>query len=399
MKNCGKKCLLMCIFLFSNTHLFSNFDLKIIMNGPTQVYPGQTLLIGYELHYSKNFEIIHRYLPLFNSSNLVYLGEPKIEYSYEKKGRLLRMNQKVIASKPGKIAFGPSFILGSTDSEEEVEAKALGFSFEVLEFPLEKQPRNFLGAIGEYTMQSSIEVNKVTLGNFLKMELVISGSGDLDSIKPPDLSFLKDKGIEARLFSIEGNKKGIAKHFSYNLTFLSAQINEVPSLSFSFFEPYSKTYKTVWTKPLFISVVDYVNKREKQSKRLPVFQKEKSSSSVIFLKPKNELRNRQLLSFKIILVVLLALSVLWYLLPVIRRNKFSFRNKVLDFLEKAKNSQNEQEAIYYLKQAIKIRYGDKDLPQKIASYIESLESYLYSLKTEKELILLIEEGEKLLLDS
>ena len=101
----------------------------------------------------------------------------------------------------------------------------------------------------------------VKVGDKFEIELVISGSGDLSTIKPPELS--KQDGFkEGFRFSdlpAPAKYKGLSKLFKVELRPLTATIHEIPPIEFSFFEPNQGKYITLISEALPIEVEPFLS--------------------------------------------------------------------------------------------------------------------------------------------
>ena len=118
----------------------------------------------------------------------------------------------------------------------------------VLPLPRENQPADFTGAIGSYTLSARASPTKVSAGDPVTVEVQISGKGVLDSITLPSLTnwsgfklYPPNTKVDFRdSLGMEG-----VKTFEQVAIPQTSAIREIPALSFSYFDPEAKTYRTL----------------------------------------------------------------------------------------------------------------------------------------------------------
>jgi BatD DUF11 like domain len=112
-------------------------------------------------------------------------------------------------------------------------------------------PPNFNGAIGEYTMSVTAGPTNVTVGDPITVRIQISGRGDLGSLTLPEQPGWHDftvypptaKVTTTDPFGLQG-----AKTFEQIVAPQNADLHELPSFSFSYFDPDTGSYRTL-TEP------------------------------------------------------------------------------------------------------------------------------------------------------
>ena len=126
--------------------------------------------------------------------------------------------------------------------------------------PAEK-PSSFTGAVGIYSVTSSIETKDLATKGFATLRLKVGGNGNLKFLVPPNLDF--PEGIDAKLVknllndsvTIHGGMG--SKIFEYQLKSRNVGTIIVPPVEFSFFDLQTQSYKTHKTEPL-----TYVQERQ-----------------------------------------------------------------------------------------------------------------------------------------
>ena len=117
--------------------------------------------------------------------------------------------------------------------------------------PRENAPPDFNGAIGRFTMAMSAGPTNVAAGDPITVKVQISGRGSLDALTLPEQPAWHDfkiyppttKVVTTDQLGLQGTKT-----FEQIVTPESAQIKSLPPVSFSFFDPEVKAYRTL-TEP------------------------------------------------------------------------------------------------------------------------------------------------------
>ncbi len=150
-----------------------------------------------------------------------------------------------------------------TRISELLHAEAPGFRFTIDPFPQVGKPLSFTGAIGVFTWKAHLlGPTSVVIGDRLHVELMVSGSGDLDTVSLPDIS--KQAGF-TNIFRISdvpspGTLSQQGKRFVIEMRPLTEEVSCVPSIEFSSFDPVTKRYLVTSTEPLPITVRSQVKK-------------------------------------------------------------------------------------------------------------------------------------------
>jgi len=121
----------------------------------------------------------------------------------------------------------------------------------VLPLPRENAPADFNGAIGKFTMAMSAGPTNVAAGDPITVKIQISGRGSLDALVLPDQPAWHDFKTYPPTTKVETTDQlGLqgTKTFEQIVTPQNADIRALPPISFSFFDPEVKTYRTL-TQP------------------------------------------------------------------------------------------------------------------------------------------------------
>jgi hypothetical protein len=147
--------------------------------------------------------------------------------------------------------FGPS-----TQAQQVplgVEAQTL----HVMPLPGENVPPGFTGAIGNYTMTFSAGPTNVATGDPITVKVQISGRGYLDAISLGEQAAWKDfKTYPPTTKTETTDQLGVqgTKYFEQLVTPQSSDVKELPGISFSYFDPDAKVYRTLAQPAVKLSV-------------------------------------------------------------------------------------------------------------------------------------------------
>ncbi|MBL7073499.1 MAG: protein BatD [Candidatus Omnitrophica bacterium] len=120
----------------------------------------------------------------------------------------------------------------------------------ILPFPAKGKPANFQGTVGNFNFSAYPESSKVKVGDPIMLHMTISGTGNLDTVTAPKVELSdKFKTYEPQV-TIEGGKKV----YEQVIIPKSADVKEIPAVSFSFFNPVRKKYETITKGPFPVEV-------------------------------------------------------------------------------------------------------------------------------------------------
>lgn len=127
------------------------------------------------------------------------------------------------------------------------------------------KPSDFKGAVGNFSIEAHLSKNNFTTDDACELNLIISGSGNLQLVNAPDMSWPADvEGFEPKIKD-DLNKASIPvsgrKLISYPFTAARPGSYSLPPLSFSYFDVKTASYKTATTGALSFTVTQGTGKR------------------------------------------------------------------------------------------------------------------------------------------
>jgi len=234
-------------------------------DGP--LYPGQTVDAGYRYIYNDTIELTKETLPLLQPEGFTTVGSPKARSFLRGNVMVREVRQTLKAEVSGQYAIGPSVVEGYVYRTSGGQKKYIGnkltasapaISVEIDSFPEEGRPASFYGAIGsDLSIRADVRgFTDVSLGEALSLTILIAGTGDIQNAPLPQLCCqpgFVGRFEEADVPVVETFKEG-KKYMIVDLKPLSTSIKAIPPIEYSFFDPSTKTYKTLKTDPIPITV-------------------------------------------------------------------------------------------------------------------------------------------------
>ncbi|MDA3930123.1 MAG: BatD family protein [Prolixibacteraceae bacterium] len=138
----------------------------------------------------------------------------------------------------------------------KTEVKSKPIPITVKELP--STPQGFKGAVGKFSVTSSIDKASITANEAITLKVRVDGNGNLKHINPFDFNFPPDFEVyDAKTsYNFKASESGIIGSTTFEQIFIPRFAGDytIPAQKFVYFEPRSKTYKTVYTKQFDIHV-------------------------------------------------------------------------------------------------------------------------------------------------
>jgi len=177
------------------------------------------------------------------------------------------------------------------------------------------KPANFSGAVGEFSINSSISTKELKTNDAVTIKLVISGTGNMKLISTPEAVFPKDFEVYDpkvdNKFTLMKNGLSGNKVIEYLAIPRHAGLYKIPPIEFSYFDLKTKSYKTLKTEEYDVEVtkgqgnasqvlVDFTNKEDL----------EMLGKDIRFIK-----MNEDLIKYKGTFFLGSRVYYLWYIIP------------------------------------------------------------------------------------
>jgi hypothetical protein len=202
--------------------------------------------------------------------------------------------------------------------------KSKSIEIEVLPLPEIGKPENFSGTVGRYSMRVSVDKTEVEVGQPITLKAKISGSGNIKSVGEPVISELPDfrtysSGSSENVSKENYRVQGI-KTYEEVLIPKKAGKYTMPPIEFSFFDPKAKSYQTLKSDPILLTVLPPAQASPTEIAQLSKQEIGRAVKDIRYIKlTSSELRNQRddlyqkplFLLFQ--LVPLLAFAISWRL--------------------------------------------------------------------------------------
>ena len=124
------------------------------------------------------------------------------------------------------------------------------------------KPPGFKGAVGDFQIESGLESNQFAAGKSGKLVVMLSGSGNLQLVNPPQINW--PAGYESfdvktsDILSLTSVPVSGKKIFEYPFTIDVPGNYTFPAITFDYFDPAEKSYKTLKTNPISFTVTNEI---------------------------------------------------------------------------------------------------------------------------------------------
>ena len=142
--------------------------------------------------------------------------------------------------------------------EQHVNLQSKPVEINVKPLPEENKPADFKGAVGNFTIESSLQKDNISTDDAGNLKVAIAGAGNIQLVNAPKINWPEGiDGYDAKITDgIDKSSvpmKGM-KTFIYPFTASKKGSYIIPSITFSFFDPATSTYKSLSTNPLTVNV-------------------------------------------------------------------------------------------------------------------------------------------------
>ncbi|MBO4672976.1 MAG: protein BatD [Bacteroidaceae bacterium] len=124
--------------------------------------------------------------------------------------------------------------------------------------PLPSKPEGFSGAVGKFSVSSSISTQEVDANEAVTLKINVKGSGNMKLISTPTVNFPKDfETYDAKVndkFQLTTSGLSGAKEFEYLFVPRHAGTYEIPAADFIYFDTEARAYKTLRTEAYTLKV-------------------------------------------------------------------------------------------------------------------------------------------------
>jgi tetratricopeptide (TPR) repeat protein len=171
----------------------------------------------------------------------------------------------ITPTRSGKIAIGPAkirlmtreMVMDPFPRQVSAEVYLQVPKLEIESIPLpEGAPEGFENAVGSFRLSASTTATEVQEGDPISVDLIVSGSGNLDTLRPPQLENSAGWKIYGTTTEQRGDER---RQLSGNVVFHQSirpleMKSEIPPFRLAYFDPKDETYKTLTTEPIALKM-------------------------------------------------------------------------------------------------------------------------------------------------
>lgn len=201
------------------------------------------------------------------------LARAKFLSDYERDGKgwqCFQVERSFLPSKVGKVELvAPTLRFSSMrykrgrirgGQKDSFGIAGDSIALEVMPIPEAGRPSPYFGAVGRFSIEAALDRDRIRFGDSFKLTLTVRGQGNLEFLRMPDLSSLTGFHKRGAAEAVRDENRVVV---TYDLTPLSADVDEIPSIAWNYFDttPGVEAFIEVETKPLTV-VVDAIENGE-----------------------------------------------------------------------------------------------------------------------------------------
>jgi hypothetical protein len=178
--------------------------------------------------------------------------------------------------------------------EVEYEFSTSSVTVNVKPLPSAGRPANFSGAVGNFTLEASLDSSELKVGNATTLKTKISGTGNIMLMQKPRIDFPRELEVYDPQVQENISKTANPISGSYKADYLIVAAEPgnfiIPPVEFSFFDLKSQSYKTITSSSFELHV-----KGDKPVATTPVLGKETVEyldTDIRFIALKNDLKKQ-----------------------------------------------------------------------------------------------------------
>jgi len=252
-----------------------NIFLSVITDKKT-VYEGEQINVDFMLYsayrienvnYEKDAEFKNFWIePLYQASQLV---PETVSFKGKRFSRFLLQTIAAFPLRTGTLTIEPMVLntiirypsRGFFDFGRRAtfSVKSNRISIKVLPLPTKGKPDDFIEAVGQYSLSAEVDRNELPAGEALSLKVRVSGYGNIETVTMPQPILPTDFEDFDHQVKVSKDEKGGklygTKEVEYVLVPGSQGEYEIPSITFSYFDPKKKKYIQQETEPIMIKVL------------------------------------------------------------------------------------------------------------------------------------------------
>ena len=129
---------------------------------------------------------------------------------------------------------------------------------DVKSLPIDNKPKDFSGAVGSFSFEIKSDKKELLTDEAFQLSLIVSGDGNFNLFEDPKISLPNSLEVyePEKISNISVRASGIKGNINNKYTVVTNNPGKytIPETKFSFFNPVSAEYKTIYSDPIYIDV-------------------------------------------------------------------------------------------------------------------------------------------------
>ena len=129
---------------------------------------------------------------------------------------------------------------------------------DVKSLPIDNKPKDFSGAVGSFSFEIKSDKKELLTDEAFQLSLIVSGDGNFNLFEDPKISLPNSLEVyePEKISNVSVRASGIKGNINNKYTVVPNNPGKytIPETKFSFFNPVSAEYKTIYSDPIFIDV-------------------------------------------------------------------------------------------------------------------------------------------------
>ena len=247
----------------------------------TRVYEQEAILLTYKLYSTVNLTQLDGKLPSLDGFQIQEIDLPRnkewqLDQYNGRNYRSVVWSQYVLfPQKSGDLVIPPVSYEGvvvvrnryidpieaffnGVSGMQEMKKKIVAPELTIHVSPLPAKPANFSGAVGKFTLSSSISQTELDANDAVTLKMSVKGTGNMKLISTPEVLFPKDfETYDAKVndkFSLTRGGLSGSKEFEYLAVPRHGGTYTIPPVEFVYFDTDTRTYKTLKSEAYTLKV-------------------------------------------------------------------------------------------------------------------------------------------------
>ena len=170
----------------------------------------------------------------------------------------VKMNTLLLVSVPKVVSFMGMQIQTMEHEQFEYNYASNELLLDVQPLPQENKPLDFIGAVGEFELETVVDSFELQVGNPLHFTTTIRGIGNIMAIQEPVIDFPRQLEVydpeTKEQISKQSNRVNGSKTYDYILVPTKPGNYTIPGVSFSYFDVNKEAYINLRSAPIDIKV-------------------------------------------------------------------------------------------------------------------------------------------------